>query len=74
MTAASPTGSYIVVSNATKCLIQKTSCRSANSNFCASGTHVLKCTLRSGSRNRYFRQGLQLFDSNTHQIYKGMKP
>lgn len=44
MTAVSLTGSYIVVSSAIKCLIQKTSCRSANSNFSASGTHVLKCT------------------------------
>lgn len=74
MTAVSLTGSYIVVSSAIKCLIQKTSCRSANSNFCASGTHVLTRTLRSGSRNHYFRHGLPLFDSNTQQIIKGMKP
>lgn len=44
MTAVSLTGSYIVVSSAIKCLIQKTSCRSANSNFSASGTHVLTRT------------------------------
>ncbi|OOL16413.1 hypothetical protein BRY73_13515 [Ochrobactrum sp. P6BS-III] len=48
-----------------KCLIQKSPCRAANGNFCASGAHVPKSTLRSGSRNHHFRYGLPLFDSYT---------
>ncbi|KAB2698740.1 hypothetical protein F9K79_10055 [Ochrobactrum sp. Kaboul] len=46
-------------------MIQKTPCRAANGNFCASGAHVPLCTLRSGSRNHHFGHGLPLFDANT---------
>ncbi|KAB2659637.1 hypothetical protein F9K94_00575 [Brucella tritici] len=55
------------VQASSKCLIQKSPCRSADGNFCASGTHVPLCTLRSGSRNHHFRHGLPLFDSDTAQ-------
>ncbi|PWU74628.1 hypothetical protein DK867_07865 [Ochrobactrum sp. POC9] len=48
-----------------ECLIQKSPCRAANDNFCASGAHVRSSTLRSGSRNHHFRRSLPLFEPDT---------